>query len=319
MVPDLCSLLPTQISAATGACTDAAAPASGAPTFMQLLLQPLLTAPPPTGTTDTSTADVHDTADSATIEPAADAFLASFLLMPAPSPAPELSVDVSSDLQPTPVKDAALQMALPIESAAAPDDLAAVERLQALPLPEDFFSGDLQPAPSGNAADSSVTGLTGATPPAAIVRTMGTLLPEAASPMPRHLSAAPGSPAWTEELGERLTWMAHRGVDSASLRLSPEHLGPLEIRISVQDGQTSVWFGASHPETRAALEQSLPRLRELLAAQGMTLADASVSREAPRERPAAPVASTFQPADQSDSTSVTVTRVTGIGLLDTYA
>ncbi len=40
-------------------------------------------------------------------------------------------------------------------------------------------------------------------------------------------------------------------------------------------------FGASNPETRNALEQSLPRLREMFAAQGLTLGNANVSRDTP--------------------------------------
>ncbi len=91
-----------------------------------------------------------------------------------------------------------------------------------------------------------------------------------------------GTPAWNDELGGQLTWMAAQGVQSASLRLSPDHLGPLEVHISVQNGNASVWFGATQLDTRAALEQALPRLREMFASQGLTLADSGVSREPPR-------------------------------------
>jgi flagellar hook-length control protein FliK len=73
-------------------------------------------------------------------------------------------------------------------------------------------------------------------------------------------------------------------MHSASLKLSPEHLGPLEIQISVQDDRATVWFGAAHAETRTALEQALPRLRELLQSQGLSLTDAGVFKEPPREQ-----------------------------------
>ena len=91
-----------------------------------------------------------------------------------------------------------------------------------------------------------------------------------------------GSNAWADELGTKITWMAHQGIESASLQLSPEHLGPLQVTISVRDGQASVWFGAAQPDTRTALQQSLPQLRQLFASQGLTLSDAGVSRESPR-------------------------------------
>ena len=65
-----------------------------------------------------------------------------------------------------------------------------------------------------------------------------------------------GSAAWADELGARVTWMVDRGEQVASLRLSPENLGPVEVRIAMREGETSVWFGAAHADTRAAIEQS---------------------------------------------------------------
>lgn len=98
------------------------------------------------------------------------------------------------------------------------------------------------------------------------------------------LSAPVGTNAWTDQLGARLTWMTHQGIQSASLQLSPEHLGPLQVSISVHHGQASVWFGAAHAETRQALEQAMPQLRQMFSGQGLTLADSGVSRESPRDQ-----------------------------------
>ena len=138
------------------------------------------------------------------------------------------------------------------------------------------------------------------------------------------LASQVGTGAWTDELGTKLTWMARQGIESASLQLSPEHLGPLQVSISVHDGQASVWFGAAQPDTRAALEQSLPQLRQLFAGQGLTLADAGVSREPPRGqdrqspgRAGAPA--TAIAAIGPESPDGHVSNAGGLGLLDTYA
>jgi hypothetical protein len=136
----------------------------------------------------------------------------------------------------------------------------------------------------------------------------------------RTLHTSVGTSAWPEELGTRLTLMAERGQHTASLRLSPEHLGPLEIRIAIRDDQASVWFGAAHADTRAAIEHALPRLRELFAAQGMTLTDAGVSREPPREHlpPSRQPGSSSDPA--ADGPVVIGTRtLQHLGLIDAYA
>ena len=139
------------------------------------------------------------------------------------------------------------------------------------------------------------------------------------------VSAPVGSSGFNNEIGDKITWMANQGVQSASLQVTPEHLGPVEVRISVQDGSASVAFNAVHPDARAALEQALPRLREMFATQGLTLSDASVSHQAPRGQQAPKQAISaiggVSGAGSDDSTSSTVTALPGnrLGLVDTYA
>jgi len=127
-----------------------------------------------------------------------------------------------------------------------------------------------------------------------------------------------GTPAWADEVAAKATFIHERGLQSASLRLSPEHLGPMEIQITINDDKASVWFGAAHAETRTALEQALPRLRELLGSQGLSLSDAGVFREPPRDQAQAYVATR---ADGSSPETVERDIVVSkrIGLLDTYA
>ncbi len=133
-----------------------------------------------------------------------------------------------------------------------------------------------------------------------------------------------GSGAWADELGTKITWAAHQGIESASLQLSPAHLGPVEVKISVQDGGTSVWFGAAQADTRAALEQALPRLREMFSTQGMNLTDAGVSREPPKQQAkqqgvqGIQAVSGVSGAGTDDASAAAAIRVR-LGLLDTYA
>jgi flagellar hook-length control protein FliK len=141
-------------------------------------------------------------------------------------------------------------------------------------------------------------------------------------PGSNKVSSTVGTEAFDDELGGKITWMANQGVQSASLQLSPEHLGPVEVRISVQDSSATVAFNANHADTRAALEQALPRLREMLASQGLSLTDASVSQQSPRgqaqKQSVAAVGSVNNAGDDSTS-SVTSVASARLGLLDTYA
>lgn len=141
-------------------------------------------------------------------------------------------------------------------------------------------------------------------------------------PLLRSLRESVGSPGWSRELGTELLLLTERGQQSASLKLAPEHLGPLEVRIAVREGEASLQFAASHADTRAALEQALPRLRELFAAQGLTIADAGIfhqesrhpTPEAGSTRAGAGNVPTEEPG--IDAASASVRR---IGLVDTYA
>lgn len=131
-----------------------------------------------------------------------------------------------------------------------------------------------------------------------------------------------GTPAWNDEIGAQVTWMAQQGRESASLKLTPEHLGPIEVRINVQDGQTSVWFGAANADTRAAIEQALPRLRELFSAQGLSLADSGVFHQAPHQQQQTARFSGTGSRDGMTSEEISgVMPVSkrGTGILDLYA
>jgi flagellar hook-length control protein FliK len=140
-----------------------------------------------------------------------------------------------------------------------------------------------------------------------------------ADAMSRPVHAAVGTTAWADEIGSRLVVMAEQGKQTASLRLSPEHLGPLEISITMRDDKASVWFGAAHADTRAAIEQALPRLRELFESQGLSLTDSGVFRESPRDssvpRAPTPAAEGQSAEDGTESRSVRVQ----LGLIDAYA
>lgn len=100
------------------------------------------------------------------------------------------------------------------------------------------------------------------------------------------IDVAPGQAGWDEALGDRVMWMAGNKIQSAELKLNPAELGPLRVHISMDDGNATVTFTAQHPVTRDAIEQALPRLREMLADQGLALQNASVNDHGSRREQA---------------------------------
>jgi flagellar hook-length control protein FliK len=125
-------------------------------------------------------------------------------------------------------------------------------------------------------------------------------------------------PRWVEDLGNRLASMVRTGESSASLQLTPVDLGPLEVNVSVRDNQATVHFGAANADTRALLEASMPRLREMLAAQGFALMDSSVShgfaRQTRHESAGTPRIDGIGEAPTISAQPIHIT-----GLLDLYA
>lgn len=84
---------------------------------------------------------------------------------------------------------------------------------------------------------------------------------------------------WGEQIGERVLLMAANQNKTAEIRLTPAEMGPLRVQVSVDDGAASVTFQAQHAATREAIEQALPRLRELLAENGLSLGQANVGEQ----------------------------------------
>lgn len=91
-------------------------------------------------------------------------------------------------------------------------------------------------------------------------------------------------PAWNKELGEKLIWMHKQSIPSVELRLNPEHLGPVLIKIDVSHDQASVAFTAQHLAVKEAIEAAIPKLREMLNGQQLNLADVNVSQQQSDQR-----------------------------------
>lgn len=143
--------------------------------------------------------------------------------------------------------------------------------------------------------------------------------------MPRHQLHAPvGSQHWATELGNKLTMLASKDTQSATLYMTPADLGPVQVRIDMNQDQASVWFTAEHADTRSALEQSLPKLRELFSAQGMSLTDAGVFGDRSRQQQgdSAFTSTRFISSQYEDGETLADTatvRSLSLSLLDAYA
>ncbi|WP_017444781.1 flagellar hook-length control protein FliK [Gayadomonas joobiniege] len=80
-------------------------------------------------------------------------------------------------------------------------------------------------------------------------------------------------------LNESVKFLNSGKVQAAELRLDPADLGSMKIQLNLSGDQASVSMLVQNQQARDLLEQSLPKLREMLQEQGLELADADVSQQ----------------------------------------
>ena len=137
------------------------------------------------------------------------------------------------------------------------------------------------------------------------------------NPVERSVAVPVHERHWPQALAAQVLILSNERVQAATLRLSPEHLGPLEVHIDLQDANVNVTFTAAHMETRAALEQAMPQLRAVLAGAGLTLGQATVQQQARRESQssnAAPRAA----GDAGEATGALTATARALGMVDEY-
>jgi len=127
---------------------------------------------------------------------------------------------------------------------------------------------------------------------------------EAAAAASESLSARVGTGQWENQVGQKIVYMVGSEEQTASLTLNPPDLGPLQVVLSVSNDQASVTFSANQEEVRQALENALPRLREMMSESGIALGNASVNAGMPDGR---------QAPDQQAQSSRGVGRTGGRG------
>ncbi|MCC5854632.1 MAG: flagellar hook-length control protein FliK [Idiomarina sp.] len=100
---------------------------------------------------------------------------------------------------------------------------------------------------------------------------------EQARQIQQHIELfGPQAPA---QLRDQVAVMYNSRHQFAEMRLDPPELGRLQIRLQMTGEQAIVTFQVSSPQAREAVEQALPRLKEMLEEQGIQLADANVREE----------------------------------------
>ncbi|MBI1175049.1 MAG: hypothetical protein GC139_07260 [Sideroxydans sp.] len=171
-----------------------------------------------------------------------------------------------------------------------------------------------------------------AQPPAAALSqfAQANALPAAANPAKLSVDTPVNSKNWGGDFSQKITWLATQHAQSAELHLNPPNLGPLDVVLNVSGDQATAMFTSPHAAVRDAIEQAMPKLREMMADNGIMLGNATVSDQGQRDNHASQPHGQSRTAPGNDSGTITgiggisqTTRTVQIsrhnGLVDTFA
>ena len=82
---------------------------------------------------------------------------------------------------------------------------------------------------------------------------------------------------WGDKVAGKLTWLTARNMSVAEIHLTPPDMGPMEVKVQVQQEQASITVHSANPVVREQLELHSHRLRDMLGEQGISLEQFDVS------------------------------------------
>ena len=129
---------------------------------------------------------------------------------------------------------------------------------------------------------------------------------------------------WNEAFNQRVIFMTHNNINSASISINPEHLGPIQVQLQMDaNQQTSIHFIANSPEVRQIITDSIQQLGEILDQSGIQLGQTSVSSQNRNQKgkeqntPHQSLNDMTQIIDTDTDTSSNISTITKQGLINT--
>lgn len=91
-------------------------------------------------------------------------------------------------------------------------------------------------------------------------------------------------PTAAQQIKDRVMVQIQHKLQTAEVQLHPEELGSMQIKLNLQQDQLSVQFVVQQGAAKEALEQQMPKLRELLEQQGIALSEGQVEQRQSRSQ-----------------------------------
>ena len=90
------------------------------------------------------------------------------------------------------------------------------------------------------------------------------------------LSTPVNAQSWSDEVSQKIVWFSGRNISAAEMHLNPAELGPIDVKINVQNDIATVTFNVNNSSVKDLLESSVVRLREMMEANGVSLGEVTI-------------------------------------------
>ncbi len=146
-----------------------------------------------------------------------------------------------------------------------------------------------------------------------------------------HIETTLNHPQWSDEFSQKIVWSAHEKIQNAEITISPPELGPISIKLELHGQELSASFASHTHEVRQAIEDAMPKLRNMLESTGISLGDTQVGAQLPQKQQESAYSQQSTPSrfrsetailagDTATSAISSATRVSsGRGLVDLFA
>ena len=99
-----------------------------------------------------------------------------------------------------------------------------------------------------------------------------------------EVKPAVGKSGWNQGFSNQIVMMVNNGIQQAKIKLNPMHLGPVEVSVKLTSEGAVVNLAALHLTTKEAMENAVPRLKEMLNENGFSQVDVNVSHQDKKEQ-----------------------------------
>lgn len=135
------------------------------------------------------------------------------------------------------------------------------------------------------------------------------------------LPTAVTQPEWGDHFNDHVIWLGQQKINSALIKLHPEELGPIEVHIKLVKEDASLAINTHSTAVRDLLEQAMPRLKEMMAEQGVNLSQVNIESNKNHQQPTPQQASkTLSPDQQDGEVAMAVSEIKKPqGMIDYFA